>query len=441
MIILLSLVYFVYLGHFCYGFYNHNHNHNHHNPYVVKYQRLKSVRHPVSSSSSGQKETINQSFKESLSKSAWVKFIAGASNQDLSSIRNLCLIYSLAGVDCIDVSADPAVVTAAREGIDKAFELISLGASSNTLLMPLLESVDVSRHSLPLLMISVNDDKDPHFRKAYFDPSICPSDCSRPCEIVCPAIAIKSTVGVINDRCYGCGRCVPVCPYNFITTENYDVSYEVINSLLSTGKIDAIEIHTQPNRVIAFSSLWSKIAESVIDHAKVVAVSFPDMQASTVDYLIQLNDVIAGKSLESTRAFSGYQIWQCDGRPMSGDISRGTAHKAAEFASRVFDGFEFDHSNNPSIRMGERHFIQLAGGTNDFSVVTAKENKLFDRVGFGGFAFGGYARKGINKILATLEEANKIVNIEDYDAEFQRCLQFATTLVNGVKKMSINSNT
>lgn len=247
------------------------------------------------------KVTQSSNFKESLLKSSWVKFIAGASNQDLSSIRNLCLIYSIAGVDCIDVSADPAVVTAAREGINKALEL-SPNASS------------------PLLMISVNDDKDPHFRKAYFDPSICPPNCSRPCEVVCPAVAIK-TSGVVNERCYGCGRCVPVCPYGYISTQDYAVSYEVIQSLFSSGQVDAIEIHTQPDRVGAFSELWSKIADSVIDHAKVVAVSFPDMQASTVDYLMQLNEVIAGESRECSREFDGIQIWQCDGRPMSGSYT------------------------------------------------------------------------------------------------------------------------
>lgn len=93
-----------------------------------------------------------------------------------------------------------------------------------------------------------------------FDPNDCPLDCSRPCEIVCPANAISlegaagilqvlpsqrrlkypaskyisisplcfticiptfvSTLmqgGVITERCYGCGRCLPVCPYDKIS--------------------------------------------------------------------------------------------------------------------------------------------------------------------------------------------------------------------------------
>jgi len=57
---------------------------------------------------------------QSLLDGNWVKFICGASNQDLPLIRNLCYIYTLAGVDCIDISADLAVITIACDGINAA---------------------------------------------------------------------------------------------------------------------------------------------------------------------------------------------------------------------------------------------------------------------------------------------------------------------------------
>lgn len=119
-----------------------------------------------------------------------------------------------------------------------------------------------------------------------------------------------------------------------------------------------------------------------------------------------------------------------------GDIGRGTAHRAAEFASRVLGRFEELPPSTSRIRLalGTRHFLQLAGGTNDFSVVTAKENKLFDHGGFGGFAFGGYARKEINQVLIALEESDKIVKIEEHAAEFEYCKVFAKRLVDGVKR-------
>ncbi|CAI0626583.1 unnamed protein product [Linum tenue] len=112
------------------------------------------------------------------------------------------MVYTLAGVDCIDCAADAAVVSAVNEGIDAAMEVVELRR--------------------PWVMISVNDDDDLHFRKAViaeFDPDDCPMDCSRPCELVCPANAIKldDHSGVITERCYGCGRCFPVCPYDKIS--------------------------------------------------------------------------------------------------------------------------------------------------------------------------------------------------------------------------------
>uniref|UniRef100_A0A2P2LNS8 Uncharacterized protein MANES_15G004200 n=1 Tax=Rhizophora mucronata TaxID=61149 RepID=A0A2P2LNS8_RHIMU len=151
--------------------------------------------------------------QESLKKGNWVKLICGASFEDVVDIRNLSLVYTLAGVDCIDCAADAAVVTAVNEGIEVAREIVNIRR--------------------PWVMISVNDDEDLHFRKAEFDPEDCPLDCSKPCEIVCPANAIllqkdKSTAkfssdtntlhgGVITERCYGCGRCIPVCPYDKIS--------------------------------------------------------------------------------------------------------------------------------------------------------------------------------------------------------------------------------
>lgn len=38
------------------------------------------------------------------------------SAQDLPAVRNLAVVYTLAGADCIDVAADEAVIEAARCG-------------------------------------------------------------------------------------------------------------------------------------------------------------------------------------------------------------------------------------------------------------------------------------------------------------------------------------
>ncbi|GLJ53160.1 hypothetical protein SUGI_1132920 [Cryptomeria japonica] len=119
----------------------------------------------------------------------------------------------------------------------------------------------------PWVMISVNNGTDFHFRKAQFDPGDCPIDCSRPCERVCPASAstFESSIhyndvplnassiskfpvfpkaGVINERCYGCGRCLPVCPYGKIRENTYVRTNAAITKLLMRSDVGAIEIHT-----------------------------------------------------------------------------------------------------------------------------------------------------------------------------------------------------
>ncbi|KAL3651430.1 hypothetical protein CASFOL_004432 [Castilleja foliolosa] len=164
--------------------------------------------------------SIITSPHESLRKGNWVMLICGASFEDVLDIRNLSLVYTLAGVDCIDCAAEASVVNAVHDGIKAAMDI-----------------VPVRR---PWVMISVNDNDDLHIRKAEFDPDDRPKDCTRPCENICPADAIPylgkadvSKGGILAERCYGCGRCLPICPYDKITVE-----------LLKRDDVDAIEIHT-----------------------------------------------------------------------------------------------------------------------------------------------------------------------------------------------------
>jgi len=194
----------------------------------------------------------------SLEKGNWFKLICGASFQDLSTIRNLALAYSLAGADCIDVAADPAVITAAKEGIDAAKKIADTEQQQG-----------FSGHGTPWLMVSLNDGEDPHFRKAEFNASQCPTGCPRPCETICPASAITFNLsganfsGIIEQRCYGCGRCLPVCPSELIFTRSYVSTPETIIPLISELGIDAIEIHTQVGNEQDFKRLWQAIAPTL----------------------------------------------------------------------------------------------------------------------------------------------------------------------------------
>ena len=281
-----------------------------------------------------------ESPQRSLQSGCWFKLICGASYQALPDVRNLTLAYALAGADCVDVAADPSVIAAAKAGLQAA------------------EKYAIERElafNRPWLMASISAGEDPHFRKAWFDAAICPSDCLRPCERVCPADAIapaSSEIGVIRDRCYGCGRCLPICPYGLIEAQSHPTKVrEVAQQVLP--QVDALEIHTHVGQLAEFSQLWQTI-EPQAKGLKLVSVSCPD-GADYVEYLRSLQDMIQTSVRTKACRQDLLVMWQTDGRPMSGDIGRGTTHAAIELARKVLSS-------------GLEGYIQLAGGTNQYTV-------------------------------------------------------------------------
>ncbi|MBD1904485.1 4Fe-4S ferredoxin [Funiculus sociatus GB2-A5] len=279
----------------------------------------------------------------SLREGHWFKLICGASFQDLPAVRNLTLAYTLAGADCIDVAADPAVIAAAQEGLKAAAVLASAARVRG-----------YCADTLPWLMVSLNDGEDPHFRKAEFNSTECPTECPRPCESICPADAIALS-GVIDQRCYGCGRCIPVCPSKIIYTRSYVTAPEAIASSVLPSGVDALEIHTQIGRVDDFKRLWSAIAPW-LNKLKLIAISCPDGDG-IIDYLWTLYDLIAPLPIPL--------IWQTDGRPMSGDIGDGTTRAAVKLGQKVLSA-------------GLPGYVQLAGGTNNYTVAKLRTMGLLN---------------------------------------------------------------
>ncbi|NJN89117.1 MAG: 4Fe-4S ferredoxin [Leptolyngbyaceae cyanobacterium SL_5_14] len=274
----------------------------------------------------------------SLREGNWFKLICGASFQHLPAVRNLTLAYTLAGADCVDVAADPAVIAAAREAM-RAARCVATGGSEA-----------LKFDGLPWLMVSLNDGEDPHFRKAEFDVEACPAYCTRPCESICPAGAIafspnpNTFSGVIDDFCYGCGRCLTVCPIQQISTRSYVFTPAAIAPLVLAG-VDAVEIHTQVGRLADFKRLWGAIAPS-LDQLKLVAISCPDGE-NLIEYLWDLYKLISPLPCPL--------VWQTDGRPMSGDIGDGATRATVKLGQKVL-----------AARLPG--YVQLAGGTNSHTV-------------------------------------------------------------------------
>jgi Fe-S-cluster-containing hydrogenase component 2 len=292
----------------------------------------------------------------SLQNHQWFKLICGASFQELNVIRNLTLAYALAGADCIDVAADPAVIAVAQSALQVAENLADW-----------LKSRGFPPVKKPWLMVSFNDGEDPHFRKAAFDFQQCPTNCWRPCEKVCPVSAIvfqqpilnqsgasqQAYSGIIDSKCYGCGRCLPVCPSSLIYARSYVSTPQAIAPLISDLAIDAIEIHTQIGREADFARLWQSI-RGWVNHLKLLAISCPD-GVGLISYLAKLQDIISPLPCSL--------LWQTDGRPMSGDIGAGTTLAAIKLGQKVLE-------------TNLTGYVQLAGGTNNYTIPKLRELKL-----------------------------------------------------------------
>ncbi|MDZ8083229.1 MAG: LdpA C-terminal domain-containing domain [Nostoc sp. DcaGUA01] len=379
---------------------------------------------------------------QSLKQGHWFKLICGASYQHLPAVRSLTLAYTLAGADCIDVAADPAVIAAAQAALQVAKDLARDAQE---------RGFDYKGNS-PFLMVSLNDGEDPHFRKAEFNYTQCPTDCPRPCERICPAQAIvfnsikEEFSGVIAQKCYGCGRCIPVCPYDIIYTSSYMSTPGAIAPLVMSTGVDAVEIHTKVGRLAEFEQLWQAILPWV-DRLKLVAISCPDGEGMT-DYLKALYNLIT--PLKSAL------IWQTDGRPMSGDIGDGTTLAAVKLGQKVLA------AKLPG-------YVQLAGGTNSYTVAKLKAMALLKEAeeedtgtrgrggdtensftasprlpvsasSIAGIAYGSYARVLLSPILEQLENKEvsntnfkTTVHLEEDEELLWQAVELAHSLVSQIK--------
>ncbi|MEL6855332.1 MAG: LdpA C-terminal domain-containing domain [Cyanobacteria bacterium J06607_13] len=347
---------------------------------------------------------------QSLQAGCWFKLICGASYQALPEVRSLALAYALAGADCIDMAADPAVVATVKSGLAAAQRIAADPAH------PIGSTLRGYRR--PLLMVSMSAGEDPHFRKAWFDPAVCPVDCDRPCEQICPAAAIDDG-GVIDARCYGCGRCLPVCPYGLIEARSQPTSADAI-AQQTLAQVEALEIHTQVGQLDEFRHLWRTI-RPWIDHLSVISVSCPDGEG-LIDYFQAL------QRLMSLHTLGIALIWQTDGRPMSGDIGKGTTHAAVRLAQKVLAAHLPGH-------------IQLAGGTNQYTVFKLRELGVWQPSKacsegmpvsarcVSGIAYGSYARR---LLMTEIEQTHYL---EEDPQALKTAVALARSLVMPVKQV------
>ena len=202
-------------------------------------------------------------------------------------------------------------------------------------------------------------------------------------------MAIADHGGVLTERCYGCGRCLPACPLGLIEDQQQWLDAEAVPALLRTIAPDAVELHTQAGRQTAFEARLNQLKTSGIPLQR-VAVSCGLERGAGSEQAPALSPQELASELwlrfDALRRAGYRPLWQLDGRPMSGDVGAGTARSAVKLLEAI----------TPWAPPGP---LQLAGGTNANTITL-----LGPQARAAGVAFGGMARSLLQPWLQNAEE-------------------------------------
>lgn len=313
-------------------------------------------------------------YRQLLSASRYFKLVCGAGNEDCDEVRKLAFVYTLAGCNGFDVSASPSVVSACKEGIEKA-----LGFEHNYY---------ASEKSKPFITVSVGMPGDHHVRKAYIIDSCVKCDLCIP---VCPTDAIPKNL-IINEKlCIGCGNCEAVCP-PAANAIRYRHNAKELSRLLPEcvdAGAESIELHAGvPDD------------STTLDEWKVVCENMPNGMVSMCLDRYHMTNVHLIDRIKMAKDIAGDRlIIQADGIPMSGGTDDfNTTLQAVSIADIV----------NKELVKKELKFrklpILISGGTNTHTGELARQCG----VDFAGITIGTHARKIVGNQLTAAFEGSQI---------------------------------
>ncbi len=302
------------------------------------------------------RKTSTQRAVQALNRKEFFKLTLGASFSNPEQIERLSFIYTLAGAHAIDIMAAPRLVTAAKEGIQKAYKW---GVAKG------------QEVCVPLIMISIKSDEDPHFQKAWIyhkgkGPVRIPQSLIR----LCPTKALQEE-SILVDLCIGCGLCVDE-RIPIIMKPLKKVSGELVTGCLENGA-SGIEFHLGTGDLEKFDSLYGEI-KRYLKSDLLLSFTVGSNQMSP----LKIREVVAYvRSLVGDRKV----IFQADGVPMSGQEGDGSTLQALAAAQVV----------QPVVG---RNWLQVSGGTN------GRTRRLGDHfnIELNGVAMGTYARKVLEGI-------------------------------------------
>ncbi len=296
-------------------------------------------------------------LKDLLEQKKCFKLVCGAGNEDANEVEKLVTIYSLAGCNFFDVSANLNIIEAAHRGLERA-------------------GIKDDRY----ICVSVGIDGDPHITKAKIDKSKCIS-CGK-CVSICEHEAInKLDIYKVNSqRCLGCGQCLKACPVQAIKTESKLINYsEVLPKLIEKG-VDCIEFHAISTNEKDVDEKWQIINNLF---KGMLCISIDRSELGDKKLIDRVKRMLTVRDPYTT-------IIQADGVAMSGnDDELGTTLQAVATAQL------FLNANIPA-------YIMMSGGTNSKSTVLAKSCGVYPNC----VAIGSYARKIVKPFLQCVDILN-----------------------------------
>ncbi|HIK43719.1 MAG TPA: hypothetical protein IGR64_02410, partial [Leptolyngbyaceae cyanobacterium M65_K2018_010] len=158
-----------------------------------------------------------------------------------------------------------------------------------------------------------------------------------------------------------------------------------------------VEIHTQAGRQTEVADLWQRL-QPWRSQLKLISISCPD-HPQVVAYLRDLYAIMTPLDIPL--------IWQTDGRPMSGDLGKGTTHATIRLAEKI-------------LKAGLPGYVQVAGGTNAYTVSKLRRLGLLREPRLArcpdqgpgaqtpaptvaGIAYGSYARSLVRPLLEKID--------------------------------------
>ncbi|MBQ3310496.1 4Fe-4S binding protein [bacterium] len=286
-------------------------------------------------------------IKNILESKKCFKLVCGAGNENVDEIEKLVYIYSKAGANIFDVSANLEVLKAAKRGLQKS------GISENR-----------------YICVSVGIKGDPHTNKAYLNKENCKS-CFK-CMQICEKNAIEN-FKVDTKKCIGCSKCLSACYFNAMEMKSCPTDLnKVLPDLINEG-FDCLEFHA-----------ISDNEQEVFDNWNTLNKLYKGFFSICIDRALLSNKTLIARLKNMLKIRADYTtIIQADGSPMSGgEDDFKTTLQAVATAELI------QKENIPV-------YILLSGGTN------SKSKKLADlcNVDISGVAIGSFARKIVKNYL------------------------------------------